>query len=135
MNRCPRRPHFQPTVRTVLRRAACAALPLALLALVPGPAQAEPRNFPPTALRGTLVVTYPPAVLMDGRDDRLSPGALIRNTQGSGVLSGTLAGQQLVVNYRRDNLGQILEVWLLTEEEAALPPPGQRSVFQTLFGS
>ncbi|WP_233167793.1 hypothetical protein [Xylophilus sp. ASV27] len=132
MNRCPR---FSLFLMDALRRLAWAALPLALLAVAAGPAQAEPRKFPPTLLRGTLLVTYPPAVLMNGREDRLAPGAIIRNTQGSGVLSGTLAGQKLVVNYRRDNLGQILEVWLLTEEEAALPAPGQRSVFQSIFGS
>ncbi|MCS4509688.1 hypothetical protein [Xylophilus ampelinus] len=93
------------------------------------------RNFPETAMRGQLRVTYPPVVLMDGRPDRLSVGGLIRDTQGRAVLSATLAEQDLTVNYRRDAFGEIAEVWLLTPEEAALRPGKQRSLLESLFGS
>jgi hypothetical protein len=82
-------------------------------------AQPVGRSFPAKALRGTLTVTAPPEVLMDGQPDRLSPGARIRNPQNAFVMSASLVGVPLVVNFTRENTGQIHEVWLLSPEEAA----------------
>jgi hypothetical protein len=67
MNRC---------VSLSCRRAllALAGLGLCSLAL----AQNAPRNFPTNALRGTLVVTQPPMITMDGKAAQLSPGARIK---------------------------------------------------------
>lgn len=80
------------------------------------------RTFPPEALRGDLVVTgAPPAVKLDGRDDRLSPGARIRGIHNTLVVPASLVGQPLVVNYTRNAAGMIHEVWILTELEAAQP--------------
>jgi hypothetical protein len=86
-------------------------------------AQTLKRPFPPHALRGNLIVTAPPEVTLDGRADRLSPGARIRNTQNTIALSGSLVGQELVVNYARDAAGLLHEVWILTETEAAEKRP------------
>ena len=144
MTRCARRPGATPLspIRPCARRhlAAMVLLFCAWGASVPAQAQmaesmAAVRNFPETAMRGRLRVTYPPVVLMDGRPDRLSVGGLIRDTQGRAVLSATLAEQDLIVNYRRDGFGEIAEVWLLTPEEAALRPGRQRSLLESLFGS
>ena len=116
MNRCPS--HHTP------RRLALAALLLASLA---GAASAQQvRDFPPNALRGKLVVTAPPQVTLDGKADQLSPGARIRSTQNMFVMSGSLVGQNLVVNYVREGSGLIHEVWLLTPAEAALKRPGAK---------
>ena len=144
MTRCAHRPGATP-LSPILYRATWHLAGLVLLccawgASVPAHAQAmEPmatvRNFPETAVRGRLRVTYPPVVLMDGRPDRLSVAGLIRDTQGRAVLSATLAEQDLIVNYRRDGFGEIAEVWLLTPEEAALRPGKQRSLLESLFGS
>jgi hypothetical protein len=87
-----------------------------------GPAWAQTvtvRNFPANALRGTLVVQQPPEVLLNGKTDRLSPGARIRDTHNMLVMSGTLIDQLLTVNYVRESAGMIHEVWILTEAEAA----------------
>jgi len=108
MNRCfPLR-----APRAVL---ALAGLGLCTLAL----AQNAPRNFPANALRGTLVVTQPPAITMDGRAARLSPGARIKGADNLLLLSGTLVGQPLVVNYTLEPQGLVHEVWVLTPAEAA----------------
>ena len=114
MNRCI------PSAPTS-RRLALATLLLASLA---GTASAQQvRDFPPSALRGKLVVTAPPQVMLDGKADQLSPGARIRNPQNMFVMSATLTGQPLVVNYTRESNGMVHEVWLLTPQEAAIKRP------------
>ena len=76
------------------------------------------RNFPKAALRAVLVVRAPPEISLNGKPDRLSPGARIRNLNNNYVLSGNLLGRELLVNYTRDSSGQVHEVWILNPEEA-----------------
>lgn len=96
------------------------------MALPFSPAQAqEIRNFPPAAMRGRLLVTAPPQVQLNGKDDLLAPGVRIRNAQNMLVMSAAVAGQELRVNYTREAAtGMLQEVWILTEAEAALRRPG-----------
>ena len=98
---------------------------LSLLASTDALAQGTPRNFPESALRGKLVVTLPPHVTLDGKADRLSPGARIHDAGNLLVMSGGLVNQVLVVNYVRDGHGLIHEVWILTPEEAAIKRPAR----------
>ena len=116
MNRCPtHRPTHGPVSTRLLvwlALGAAAALPLT------ASAQNLLRQFPAAALRGTLEVTTPPEVLINGQPARLSPGARIKGTSNTLVMSASLAGQVLVVNYLRDGLGLVHEVWLLSEAEA-----------------
>lgn len=86
-------------------------------------AQDLKRQFPPAALRGTLVVVQPPIVSLDGRPAQLSPGSRIRNTNNALVLSASLVNQELVVNYLRDGQGLVHEVWILNAVEAAEKRP------------
>ena len=108
-----------PTSHTL--KAACAAA----LILLPALSWAQPatdqlqRQFPDQARRGVLRVTAPPDILLDGKPDRLSPGARIRSTDRRIVLPQQLVGQELQVNYRRESLGLVHEVWLLTPAEQA----------------
>jgi len=88
------------------------------LSLSPAWAQNYQRQFPAAALRGTLKVTAPPQVTINGKPERLAPGARIRNTNNLLLLSASLVGQALTVNYLRDPQGQIREVWLLSATEA-----------------
>ena len=76
------------------------------------------RKFPANAWRGELLILTPPEISMNGKPDRLSPGSRIRNAEDFQVLSGTLVNRKLVVNYTRDNMGLVHQVWLLTREEA-----------------
>ena len=113
------------------------ALLIATTGLTPEPAVAQGlvREFPPTARRGTLEVTMPPAVLLNGQAERLSPGARIKSTHNTIVMSGTLVGQPVLVNYRRDPLGLIHEVWILNEAEAQLKRPGSSTWRNFFFDS
>lgn len=98
-----------------------AALATTLLHAVPAAAQA-PRNFPATALRGELVVTDPPNVLVNRQPARLAPGARIRGADNLLQMSGAVIGQKLVVLYTLDPLGLVLDVWVLTPAELARKP-------------
>ncbi|WP_372656812.1 hypothetical protein [Hydrogenophaga sp.] len=98
-----------------------------LLAVAPGPAaQAQnlQRQFPPKALRGEMVVVQPPRITMDGKAAQLSPGSRIRNTNNTIVLSASLVGKELNVNYVLDSHGSVHEVWILNASEAAKKMPG-----------
>ena len=101
MNRCTR-----PSSR-LARIGRAGILTALLLAATAVGAQQSVRPFPPNALRGTLQVTNPPELLLDGRNARFSPGARIHAVNNLLVMSGTLAGQSLVVNYVRDSQGLV----------------------------
>lgn len=117
MNRCP-------TSGQRLRRITLAALAMSALTLWPAAqAQTLHRMFPAKALRGTLVVVQPPMITLDGAAARLSPGSRIRGTNNLLVLSGQAIGQELTVNYTLTPDGQVHDVWILTEIEAAEKRP------------
>lgn len=76
------------------------------------------RQFPPHAQRGKLQVVQGAEILIDGKPERLSPGARIRGPQNGLVMSGSIAGQELVVNFVRDAYNNVHQIWLLTTLEA-----------------
>ncbi len=88
-------------------------------------AQFDVRPFPPNAERGSMVVSYPPLIQMNGKPDRLSPGARIRGQNNMLLMSGAIAGQNLLVNFVRNPTGEVHDVWVLTAAEAALKLPTQ----------
>ena len=96
-----------------------AVLMTALAATLPAHAQ---RVFQSTALRGELIVTQPPAALLNGQPVRLAPGARIHNPSNMIQVSGSLLGQKLAVNYTLDTAGELREVWILTDVELARKP-------------
>ena len=107
----------------MLRCVLFAAALVATAVTVPAAAQA-PRNFPATALRGEIVVTAPPELLLNKRPARLAPGARLRGTDNMLVMSGVAVNRPLVVNYTLDLQGQLLDVWVLSAaEQARLPWP------------
>ena len=124
MNRClSEKTRLARLIRLGAPAALLATLTLAHMGLS---AQVVNRPFPPSAMRGILTVTQPPEVLMNGKPDRLSPGARIRGANNMLVMSGALSGQAMLVNYTREPNGSIHEVWILTDAEARQPAPGQR---------
>jgi hypothetical protein len=123
MNRCNA---FLP--KPQLRRqllVSALAMPLLVLPSLAS-AQLGIRPFPPSAERGTLVVTNPPVIQLNGKPDRLSPGSRIRGQNNMLVLSGSVIGQALLVNFVRTPTGEVHEVWVLTPAEAALKLPTQQ---------
>jgi hypothetical protein len=86
--------------------------------LQPSPGAFVGRQFPPNAQRGKLQVVQGAEILIDGKPERLSPGARIRGPQNALVMSGSIAGQELVVNFVRDAYNNVHQIWLLTALEA-----------------
>jgi hypothetical protein len=118
MNRCILLP---PPQSSFVRLAVfCAWLGASLCAW----SQESVRPFPAGTQRGILQVTQPPEVLLDGKHARLSPGARIRGENNLLLLSGSLVGRNLVVNYVRDAQGMIHDVWLLNAAETRQNMPG-----------
>ena len=92
------------------------------------------RTFPAAALRGEMIVTTPPVITLDGKADRLSPGARIRDASNLLVMSGALVNQKVVVNYLREGAGNVHEVWILNSEEIKLKRPNSKASWFS-FGS
>jgi len=102
-------------------RCAFAVLAAAVL-IAPATAQVQ-RAFPPTALRGAIVMSDPPDITLNGKAARLAPGSRIRNQNNMLEMAGALAGQRLLVNYTFENTtGLVKDVWILRAEEAAVRP-------------
>lgn len=80
------------------------------------------RNFPATALRGTLQFGEAPQVALNGKPARLSPGSRIRDAKNLLVMPAALAGQKWVVHYTLEPLGLVHDVWLLRDDEIARKP-------------
>ncbi len=130
-NRCMTIP--APSPSAIKNIATCALLTCAS-ALFSLNSWAQTREFPAAALRGSLEVTVPPQVVLDGKLDQLSPGARIHGTNNMLLLSGALVGQKVKVNYIREINGALSEVWVLTEAEAAVKrPTANPSRFFTFF--
>lgn len=77
------------------------------------------QTIPGHAKLGVMQVTLPPEVLIDGKVDRLSPGARIRAENNMMVVSGALSGQSLLVAYVREPQGMLHDVWILNAAERA----------------
>lgn len=77
------------------------------------------RFFPATALRGELVVTQHPDVLLNGKTARLAPGSRIKGENNLLVPPAGLTGQKLVVHYTVESSGLIMDVWVLNPAELA----------------
>jgi hypothetical protein len=85
-------------------------------------AQSLQRSFPATALRGEIMFGQPPELALNGQAARLSPAARIRGLNNMLVMSGSLVGQRVVVNYVIDPLGLVQDVWILSDGERAKQP-------------
>lgn len=85
------------------------------------------RSFPETAVRGKIAFKSPPQIELDGKADRLSPGARIRDERGMLAMTGALAGKAFVVNFKREAAtGMVHEVWILTAEEQKVKREGEK---------
>lgn len=107
-----------PARRKLIAACATALVLLPALASAQAPDQLL-RQFPEQARRGLLRVTAPPEIQLDGKPDRLSPGARIRSVDNRLVPPHLLIGQELRVNYTREGLGLVHDVWVLTPAELA----------------
>lgn len=138
MNRCAPR-HSSPLALLPLLAAALLGLPALAQTdqstqAVQATSSTEPvkpnvRQFPAKAVRGEMVVLAPPVISIDGKRERLSVGARIRDANNHFTLSAPLLNKPLVVNYLRDNTGLVHEVWILNAEEVKEKRQGDTSTF------
>jgi hypothetical protein len=85
------------------------------------------RVFPDSAVRGKIAFKSPPQIELDGKADRLSPGARIRDEQGVLAMTGALEGKSFTVNFRREaSTGLVHEVWILSAEEQKVKRDGEK---------
>ena len=99
------------------------------------------RIFPQNVERGVVKFSdVPLEVKLNGKEERLAPGARVRGPQNTFVLNYALVGQTFTVNYLRDPAGLVRDIWLLTPEEAqnmpdgsAMPPPTLK-LFDSSYG-
>jgi hypothetical protein len=124
MNRCIAHSYFS-VLRRLWQHGAMALLAWACIN-APAYANTATRQFHQNVQRAEMQMTAPPQLLLDGKPARLSPGARIRNTNNILLMSASLVGQKFTVNYLRDPVGLIHEVWILTPEEARQPLPARR---------
>jgi hypothetical protein len=112
-------PRCAPDRRTFVLSAALALLGAA----VQGQPVSGHRRFPANALRGELVITGAPEVTLNGRPDRLAPGARIRGESNLLTTPASLTGQRLTVHYTREaSSGLLMDVWILQPMERSNRP-------------
>ncbi len=112
---------------SILKSSIFAILFIAIQAInTPANAQIA-RHFPDSAVRGKMAFKSPPQIELDGKADRLSPGARIRDEQGMLAMTGALEGKSFTVNFRREaSTGLVHEVWILSAEEAKVKLAGEK---------
>ena len=81
--------------------------------------------FPQKVQRGKISFTGTREVVLNDRPERLAPGVVVRNERNAIALSGSLRGNSFTVNYLRDPMGLVREIWILTPAEAERPVRGQ----------
>jgi hypothetical protein len=89
---------------------------LALLLLLPLAAAAQLRTIPQEAKRGEIRHLQGMLVEIDGKQQRLSPGAQIRDVNNRLVLPVSLSGKS-EVKYLLDTSGLVHRVWILSTKE------------------
>lgn len=86
------------------------------------PSGAASRNFPASALRGSVSFLDTGKVLLNGEAVRSAPGLRIFDAKNHLVMLHTVRGNTYTVNYVMEKSTHMLQtVWLLSEAEAAKP--------------
>ncbi|RJF99447.1 hypothetical protein [Noviherbaspirillum saxi] len=92
---------------------------LLFFASIAMPAVAVERPFPPHAKRGKMTPAPYPAIVMEGQQRQLAPGARIWNEDNLVQMPASLRGSDLIVNYTEDANAHIDRVWILDAHEAS----------------
>jgi hypothetical protein len=98
------------------------SLLFALLVALAGAAAAQFRSIPADAKRGSIRHLEAMDVEIDGKRQRLAPGAQIRDARNMIVLPAALPPGALG-RYLLDPQGMVARIWILSPEEAARPDP------------
>ena len=115
-------------MRQLFKRIAGGAAALGLacaLGLTASAAWAQQRlmPIPPKAKRAEITFNGTQDILIDGKNARLAPGARIAGRNNMLVLSGALSGTTKAKYLIEETTGNVIGVWILTDEEIATPDP------------
>ncbi len=121
MNRCLFRPLLSVST----------ALTMGVLALAAtssfNAAEAQSRRtFNDRAERGTIEFVSPPYVRLNGKDAQLSPGSRVYNPENRIVMANNVKGGKYTVRYLTDNMGQLGDVWILSQQEINTSSPSDK---------
>jgi hypothetical protein len=89
-----------------------------VLLLCAAPALAQLRHIPAEAKRGQIRHVQGMVVEINGREQRLSPGAQIRDASNF-IIVPTALPEGSIVKYLLDANEMVQRVWVLTPQEAA----------------
>jgi hypothetical protein len=90
-------------------------------------AQAQSRRmFNHRTERGTIEFVNPPYVRVNGKDARLAPGSRLFNEDNRIVIASYVTGSKFEVRYLIDTMGQVGDVWILTQQEIAASSAGDK---------
>ena len=92
----------------------------------PYPVLQPNRHFNDKVQRGQVVILSTTEAKLNGKVERLAPGARVRDDRNMLVFPSNLIGQELTVNYVRDPSGLLHDMWILTSLEARQPTPAER---------
>ncbi len=108
-----------------MNRCAQLLLALAFAAGAAAPAAAQgtvSRNFPQSALRGSVVFLTPPAIKLNGQATTTAPAFRVHGIDNLLVMTAQLANRQAIIDYTTDLEGKVTEAWILSPTEAAKLP-------------
>jgi hypothetical protein len=83
-----------------------------------GTAAGQVRTIPDDAERAQIRHVQENVIQLNGQPAQLAPGARIRDASNRLIVPMALPADAMV-KYRLDEKGQVREVWVLTDEEAA----------------
>ena len=89
-----------------------------IAAFVAGTAMAQLRSIPEDAERAEIRHVEQNIIELNGKQERLAPGAQIRDQANRVIVPATVQAGVLV-RYLRDASGAVSQIWILTPEEAA----------------
>ncbi len=112
------------SMRRLLITALLTAAGATMLTAAPA-ALAFDRPFPPTAKRGVMRPGLFPAITIDGRPRIMTPAARIWNTDNMIEMPASLPVKSVAVNYTENDVLEIEQVWILSDDEARQTPKQQ----------
>ncbi len=104
---------------------AAVAACMVALGMASGAALAQVRQvpIPPKAERADITFNGSPVLVINGKPAQLAPGGRIFNQLNMIVTYGTVSGSAKAKFLREDSTGMVMSVWILTEDEIAVPDP------------
>lgn len=97
-----------------------AGMAIAALCVAAGAQTLPARVYPAGSLQGNAEFGAFPSVTINCQSYTLGPGARVYDSKNRILLTGQLQGVSAPVVFQRDPMGNIVQVWLLSPEQARM---------------